>query len=66
MNGTSGTNHLGVNLGFTKFIFVTPRRDDETARTRLRSVGATLARGFFNDFEAEGARDSPTTRSSSS
>jgi hypothetical protein len=60
MHGTSRTNHLGVNLGFTKFIFVTSGTDDDASRARLRAMGATVARGFFNDFEAEGARDSPS------
>lgn len=58
MNGLSGNNHLGVNLAFTKFIFVTPARDDDAARTRLRAAGGIVARGFFNDFDAEG-RDAP-------
>lgn len=59
MNGTNGTNHLGVNLAFTKFLFITPSRDDDAARTRLRSAGSIIARGFFNDFETEGGRDTP-------
>lgn len=58
MNGQNGTNHLGVNLSFTKFLFVLPAHDDDAARTRLRAVGSIVARGFFNDFEAEGGRDS--------
>jgi hypothetical protein len=59
MAGVNGnTNHLGVNLAFTKFLFVVSRRDDDAARTRLRAVGGIVARGFFNDFEAEG-RDAP-------
>ena len=58
VNG-NGTNHLGVNLAFTKFLFVTPARDDDAARTRLRAAGAIVARGFFNDFEAEGRDSSP-------
>jgi hypothetical protein len=57
MSGTNGTNHLGVNLAFTKFLFITPSRDDDAARTRLRAAAAVVARGFFNDFEAEGGRD---------
>lgn len=57
MNGTNGTNQLGANLAFAKFLFITPSRDDDAARTRLRSAGAIIARGFFNDFEAEGGRD---------
>ena len=58
MNGANGSN-LGVNLAFTKFLFVTPSRDDDAARTRLRAAGSVVARGFFNDFEAEGGRDTP-------
>src|SRR2546427_11159837 len=50
-------NHLGVNLGFTKFLFVVPRREDDAAGTRLRAVGALIARGFFNDFAGDGARE---------
>lgn len=56
-NGFSG-NHLGVNVAYTKFLFVTPARDDEATRARLRAAGGSVARGFFNDFDAEG-RDSP-------
>jgi hypothetical protein len=51
-------NHLGVNLAYTKFFFVTPARDDETSRVKLRAAAGIVARGFFNDFEAEG-RDTP-------
>src|SRR3954468_20444194 len=63
MNGSANGyglagNHLGVNLAYTKFFFVTPQRDDETARAKLRAVAGIVGRGFFNDFDAEG-RDSP-------
>ena len=61
MNGNGSGfagNQLGVNLAYTKFLFVTPVRDDETTRARLRAASGIVARGFFNDFEAEG-RDSP-------
>ena len=58
-NGTGfAGNHLGVNVAHTKFLFVTPARDDEATRARLRAAGGSVARGFFNDFDAEG-RDSP-------
>jgi hypothetical protein len=57
MNGVNGNGTLGVNLAFTKFLFVSPARDDDAARTRLRAAGSVVARGFFNDFEAEGGRD---------
>ena len=49
-------NHLGANLAFTKFLFVISR-DDDAIGTRLRSTGGLIARGFFNDFDADGARD---------
>ena len=45
------------NLSYTRFIFVVPRREDESFLTRLRNAGAAIARGFFNDFEAEGPRE---------
>ena len=56
-NGFAG-NHLGVNMAFTKFLFVTPGRDDEATRARLRATAGIVGRGYFNDFEAEG-RDAP-------
>jgi len=57
-NGFAG-NHLGVNLAYTKFFFVTPGRDDEATRAKLRTAGGIVARGFFNDFEAEGRDAAP-------
>lgn len=53
----NGTNHLGVNLTFAKFIFITPRDEDDAARVRLRNAGAIVARGFFNDFDAQNGHD---------
>jgi hypothetical protein len=47
----NGPNGLGVNLAFTKFLFVTPARDDDGIRVRLRNVGAIVGRGFVNEFE---------------
>jgi len=58
-NGRMGTNHLGVNLAYTKFLFISPRQDDDGARTRLRHAGACIARGFSNDFDAESGHDAP-------
>jgi len=61
MNGNGSNfagNHLGVNVAYTKFFFVTPRRDDEATRAKLRVAAGTVGRGFFNDFDAEG-RDTP-------
>jgi hypothetical protein len=59
MYPSTATNHLGVNLAFTKFLFVTPAQDDDAARTKLRAVGGVVSRGFFNDFEAEGRDAAP-------
>lgn len=57
-NGFSPSgNHLGVNLAFTKFLFVIPRKDDDASAARVRVAGGLIARGFFNDFDAEGPRD---------
>ena len=51
------SNHLGANLSFTKFLFVVPRASDDAAGTRLRAIGSLISRGFFNDFDADGTRD---------
>jgi hypothetical protein len=59
-NGSNGFsaagNHLGVNLSFTKFLFVVSRDQDEVA-SRIRTAGGLIARGFYDDFEADGVRD---------
>ena len=47
-----------ANIAYTKFLFVTPTRHDDVMRARLRAASGIVARGFFNDFEAEG-RDAP-------
>ena len=59
MQGSNGASHVGVNLAFTKFIFVRPADEGEPAMVRLRAAAAVVARGFFNDFEAGGGRDTP-------
>ena len=65
MNGNGsgyavGSNYLGVNLSFTKFLFVSPARDDEATRARIRAAVSIVGRGFFNDFEApDGGREAP-------
>jgi hypothetical protein len=38
---------------------VSPRDDDDSARARLRQAGACIARGFFNDYDAESQHDAP-------
>ena len=57
-NGFAG-NQTGVNLAYTTFFFVTPSRDDEPTRARLRAAGAVVARGFFNEFDADGGASAP-------
>jgi hypothetical protein len=57
-NGFSPSgNHLGANLSFTKFLFILPRAGDDAAGTRLKAIGALISRGFFNDFDADGTRE---------
>jgi hypothetical protein len=57
-NGFSPSgNHLGANLSFTKFLFIVSRADDDAAGTRLKGIGGLMSRGFFNDFDADGARE---------
>lgn len=61
-NGYSpGGNHLGVNLAFTKFLFVRPAKDDDGARARLLAAAGILGRGFFNDFDSTEGREAPPT-----
>ena len=43
---------------FTRFVFIVPRREDEAFLLRLRSAGAVVARSFFNDYDADGTRES--------
>ena len=50
-------NATGVNLAFTKFLFIIPRRDDDSIVVRLRTTASIVARGFFNDFDVDGSRD---------
>jgi hypothetical protein len=46
-----------VNLAFTKFLFVFAPEGDEASRAFLRTTGGLIARGFYNDFDADGSRD---------
>ena len=52
--GTNGetTSALNANLAYSKFLFVTLRREGTRARATLREAGSCIARGFFNDFHA--------------
>ncbi len=51
---------LDANLVYSKFLFVTLRREDTRARARLREAGSCIARGFFNDFHANGSPNPPS------
>jgi hypothetical protein len=55
-----GSGAIGTNLVYSKFLFVTLRRDDDKALARIREAGTCIARGFFNDFHGNGT---PTTQS---
>jgi len=61
MSGSAGGNGNGVgtNLSYAKFLFIVVRDDDEVGRTRLRSAGGHIARGFSNDFDLDDSRETP-------
>jgi chlorite dismutase len=42
---------------FTRFLFIVAREHDDAFLARLRSAGSVVARGFFNDYDADGTRD---------
>lgn len=46
-----------TNLSFTKFLFLIPADEADNTLSRVRSAGALVGRGFFNDFDADGTRD---------
>ena len=50
--------HENGNTAYTMFVFVSPSRDDEAVRARLRAAAGIVGRGFVNDFDGEG-RDAP-------
>ncbi len=56
----NGNGALGANLVYSKFLFVTLRRDDVKARARIREAGACIGRGFLNEFHGDGT---PSARS---
>ncbi|PYR63022.1 MAG: hypothetical protein DMF88_26145 [Acidobacteria bacterium] len=53
----AGDNGTGTNLSYTKFLFVIVRRNDEAALAKLRAAGGQMARGYFNDYDADGTRE---------
>ena len=56
--GANGGNG-GANLAYTRFLFVIARTDDDAHGSRLRTAGANIARGFFNDFDIDDSRENP-------
>ena len=55
----NGGNGVAVksNLAYTRFLFVIARNDDDAHGARLRTAGANIARGFFNDFDIDDNRE---------
>ena len=56
-NGHANGNGVSANLAYTKFLFVAARSDDDAHGVRLRAAGGNIARGFFNDFDIDDARE---------
>lgn len=48
---------VNTNLAYTRFLFVIARNDDDAHGARLRTAGANIARGFFNDFDIDDNRE---------
>ena len=59
-NGNGQKTQVGVNLVHSKFFFITLSQDDERTRTKVRAAGVAIGRGFLNDFDANGGRESAT------
>ena len=54
----SGSSAAGTNLSFTKFLFIIPRREDEATLAKLRAAGSQMSRGYYNDYDVDGTRES--------
>lgn len=61
-NGNANGTTVATNLAFTKFLFVVSRADDDAHGARLRTAGGNIARGFFNDFDIDDAREMQAQR----
>ena len=57
-NGFQPGSNGAANLSYTKFLFIVPRREDDAALAKLRATGSLLSRGYFNDYDADGTRES--------
>jgi hypothetical protein len=61
--GTGGNGSaVATILAYTKFLFVIARADDDAHGARLRTAGGNIARGFFNDFDIDDAREMQAQR----
>lgn len=60
-NGASA-NGVTTNVAFTKFLFVIARAEDDAHGARLRAAGGNIARGFFNDYDLDDARETQAQR----
>jgi hypothetical protein len=60
-NGANGSG-ASTNLAFTKFLFVIAKAEDDAHGARLRTAGGNIARGFFNDFDIDDARETQAQR----
>jgi hypothetical protein len=65
LHGHTNGHGTGANLAYTKFIFLASSQSDDPSSaagqafaTRLRAAGGMVARGFFNEFDVEGPRES--------
>ncbi len=61
-HGNANGTAVATNLAFTKFLFVIARTEDDAHGARLRAAGGNIARGFFNDFDIDDARDTQAQR----
>jgi hypothetical protein len=57
-NPNAAGESTAANLAFTRFLFIVPQIEDEAFLARLRAAGSATARGFSNDFDADGSRES--------
>jgi hypothetical protein len=55
--GSNGQPDVSANLTYTRFIFVLPYRHDAATLAKIRTAGSIVSRGFFNDFDADGSRE---------
>jgi chlorite dismutase len=61
-NGSANGNGASSNLAFAKFLFLIARAEDDAHGARLRAAGSNIARGFFNDFDIDDARETQAHR----